>query len=94
MQHGYHSDADICLWNMYLLAVSSVEDTDEDIDRALWAMKAAKDRREEFYDRARKDNIFGRNKTRLPDGRPGQIPKVRGRPVLKLARGLVEARQQ
>ena len=33
--------------------------------RALWAMKAAKDRREEFYDPARKDNILGRNKTRL-----------------------------
>ena len=32
---------------------------------ALWAMKAAKDRREEFYDSARKDNILGRNKTRL-----------------------------
>ena len=28
-------------------------------------MKAAKDRREEFYDPARKDNILGRNKTRL-----------------------------
>ena len=58
MQHGHHSDADKCLWNMYLLEVSSVEDTDEDIDRALWAMKAAKDRRDEFYDRAREDNIF------------------------------------
>ena len=33
--------------------------------KALWAMKAAKDRREEFYDPARKDNILGRNKTRL-----------------------------
>ena len=32
--------------------------------RGLWAMKAAKDRREEFYDPARKDNILGRNKTR------------------------------
>ena len=28
--------------------------------KALWAMKAAKDRREEFYDPARKDNILGR----------------------------------
>ena len=33
--------------------------------KALWAMKAAKDRREEFNDPARKDNISGRNKTRL-----------------------------
>ena len=28
-------------------------------------MKAAKDRREEYYDPARKDNILGRKKTRL-----------------------------
>ena len=28
-------------------------------------MKAAKDRREEFHDLARKDNILGRNETRL-----------------------------
>ena len=28
-------------------------------------MKAAKDRREEFNDLARKDNILGRNKTQL-----------------------------
>ena len=33
--------------------------------KALWAMKAAKDRREEFYDPARKDNIWGRNTTGL-----------------------------
>ena len=33
--------------------------------KALWAMKAAKDRREEVYCSARKDNILGRNKTRL-----------------------------
>ena len=32
---------------------------------ALWAMKEAKDRREEFYDPARKDNILGRNNTGL-----------------------------
>ena len=29
--------------------------------KALWAMKTAKDRREEFYDPARKDNILRRN---------------------------------
>ena len=33
--------------------------------KTLWTMQAAKDRREEFYDPARKDNILGRNKTRL-----------------------------
>ena len=33
--------------------------------RALWKMKAAKDRKDAFYDRERKDNILGRNKTRL-----------------------------
>ena len=32
---------------------------------ALWAMKAAKDREEDFCDPARKDNVLGRNKTRL-----------------------------
>ena len=30
--------------------------------RALWKMKAAKDRREDFYDPERKDNIWGRIK--------------------------------
>ena len=33
--------------------------------KALWAMKAAKDRRKEFCDPARKENILGWNKTRL-----------------------------
>ena len=33
--------------------------------KALWAMKAAKDRKEDFYDPARKDNILRRNETRL-----------------------------
>ena len=33
--------------------------------KALWAMKAAKDREEKFYDPARKDNILGRKQTRL-----------------------------
>ena len=33
--------------------------------KALWAMKAAWDREEEFYDPACKDNILGRNQTRL-----------------------------
>ena len=31
----------------------------------LWAMKAAKERRDEFYDSARKENILGRKQTRL-----------------------------
>ena len=33
--------------------------------KALWKMKAAKDRGEDFYDPDRKDNILGRNETRL-----------------------------
>ena len=33
--------------------------------KAFWAMKAAKDREEEHYDPARKDNILGRKQTRL-----------------------------
>ena len=33
--------------------------------KALWTMKAVKDRREDFYDPARKDNILKRNQTRL-----------------------------
>ena len=33
--------------------------------KALWKMKAAKDRGEEFDDLERKDNILGRNKRRL-----------------------------
>ena len=33
--------------------------------KALWKMKAAKDRGEDFYDPERKENILGRNKTLL-----------------------------
>ena len=33
--------------------------------RELWKMKAANDRREDFDDPERKDNILGRNSTRL-----------------------------
>ena len=33
--------------------------------KALWAMQAAKDRKEEFCDPAREDNILGRNRTLL-----------------------------
>ena len=68
--------------------------------RALWAMKAAKDRKKEFDDPACEEDISRRNKTRLelweehlkkPNCGPGQSPEVRGRSVLKLARGFVEA---
>ena len=38
------------------------KDREQELKRA---MKAAKDREEEFYDPARKDNIFGRKQTRL-----------------------------
>ena len=34
-------------------------------EKALWAMKAAKDRGEECHDPARKEDILGRSKTRL-----------------------------
>ena len=33
--------------------------------KALWKMRAARGRGEDFYDPARKDNILGRNKTPL-----------------------------
>ena len=33
--------------------------------KALWALKAAKNRKEEFYDPAREEDISRRNKTRL-----------------------------
>ena len=32
--------------------------------KALWAMKAAKDREEDFHDPAREENILGRKQTR------------------------------
>ena len=56
--------------------------------RALRATNAAKDRKEEFYDLA-----LGRAPQR-PNCGPGQSAEVRGRSVLKLARGSLEARQQ
>ena len=40
--------------------------------RALWAMKEAKDRREEFYDPARGEDILGRNKNAI--GVVGKAP--------------------
>ena len=66
-------------------------------------MRAAKDRKEEFYDPAREEDISRRNKTRLelweehlkdPIVALDKALKVRGRSVLKLARGHVEARPQ
>ena len=33
--------------------------------KALWALKSAKDRKEEFYDPAREEDILRKNKTRL-----------------------------
>ena len=35
------------------------------MSKAMGVKNVAKDRKEEFYDPARKDNILGRNKTRL-----------------------------
>ena len=52
--------------------------------KGVGAMKAAKDRKEEFYDPARKENILGRNKARLElweEHLEDPIPKVRGRSV-------------
>ena len=69
---------------------------------ALWAMKAAKDRKEEAHDPSSKRKHSGKqqNATGVVGRAPqrskccaGQSSKVRGRSVLKLARGLVEARQ-
>ena len=68
--------------------------------KTLCTMKAAKDRKEKFYDLARKDNILGRNETRLELWKTtSKIQLLRslkcvGRSVLKLARSLVEVRQQ
>ena len=61
-------------------------------------MKAAKDRKEEFHDPAREEDISRRNKTRLelweehlkdPIAALDKALKVRGKSVLKLARGFV-----
>ena len=62
-------------------------------------MKAAKDRREEFYDPARKDNILGRNGTRLElwkSTSKTQMSKASGarKICIKVGSDLVEARQQ
>ena len=59
-------------------------------------MKTAKDRREEFNDLARKDNILGRNKTQLELWEEHlkspivalQSPEVRRRSVLKWLKDL------
>ena len=68
--------------------------------KALWAMKAAKDRREEFFDPAREEDISRRKKRGWCCGKNisriqlMQSIEVRGKSVLKLARGCVFARQQ
>ena len=46
-------------------AAGARKPSESQTDKALWAMKAVKDRREDFYDPARKDNILKRNQTRL-----------------------------
>ena len=60
--------------------------------KALWAMKAAKDRREEFCDSPRKDNILRRKQTRLelwegPNHSLGQSSEVLGESVSRLTFG-------
>ena len=43
--------------------------------KALWAMKAAQDRGDEFYDSARKENIFGKETDKIGVvGRTSQRP--------------------
>ena len=65
--------------------------------------KQPRTERMSFMIRLAKITFSGRNTTRLelweehlkdPIAGPGQSPEVRGRSVLKLARGFVEARQQ
>ena len=46
-------------------AASVKKPNDNQKAKALWKMKTAKDREDDFYDPERKDNIFGRDKTRL-----------------------------
>ena len=59
--------------------------------KALWAMKAAKDRKEHFYDPARKDDISRKNKRDWSCAK--NISRIRLlRWTKKLARGFVEAR--
>ena len=66
--------------------------------KALWAMKAAKDRKEEFKYLACEEDNSRRNKTRLEffleRTSPGFDCCVGQSMKIKLARGLVEARQQ
>ena len=50
---------------MMSMAAGTKKPSESQKARDLWKMKAAKDRRGEFYDPERKDNILGRNKTRL-----------------------------
>ena len=62
-------DADWCAFCQALYKGIEGKDWEEMYDsckaKALWATKAAKDRKEEFYDPARKGNMLGRNTTRL-----------------------------
>ena len=68
-------------------------------EKALWAMKADKDRKETFYDPAREEDNATRNKNAIgivggasqgSDCRAGHGTEVRWRSVLKLARGFVK----
>ena len=71
--------------------------------KAVWAMKAAKDRKEEFCDPAREEDISRTNKNAIGDvgGTSqgsnccvGQGIEARCKSVSELARCLVEARQR
>ena len=55
----------ICHYREMSKATGTKKPSESQKAKALWAMKAAWDRSEEFYDPARKDNILRRKQTRL-----------------------------
>ena len=54
--------------------------------KALWVMKAAEDKVDEFYDSVRKENILGR-KSQRPNHSVGQSFEVRGESISRLIVG-------
>ena len=57
--------------------------------KALWKMKAARDNGEDFYDPERKDNIWGRNRTRLELESAPQTPNCGTGQSLEVSRKAV-----
>ena len=54
-----------CHYREMSRAAATKKPSESEKAKALWAMKAAKEREKEYYDSARKDNMLGRRKTRL-----------------------------